>query len=126
MNTARKYDLVIWDWNGTLLDDTEMCYQIANEMRQERGMQLMRGVEEYRTYFTFPVIDYYRRMGYTFETSRLRNFRGSLSRCMRSGSPSARCNLRRGYAFRGAQDRRAAGAALRYGTGKYGRAGCAL
>ncbi|MEA4915542.1 MAG: HAD hydrolase-like protein [Christensenella sp.] len=73
MNTARKYDLVIWDWNGTLLDDTEMCYQIANEMRQERGMYLMRGVEEYRTYFTFPVIDYYRRMGYTFETEPFEN-----------------------------------------------------
>lgn len=73
MNTARNYDLVIWDWNGTLLDDTEMCYQIANEMRQERGMDLMRGVEEYRTYFTFPVIDYYRRMGYTFETEPFEN-----------------------------------------------------
>lgn len=73
MNTARNYDLVIWDWNGTLLDDTEMCYQIANEMRQERGMNLMRGVEEYRTYFTFPVIDYYRRMGYTFETEPFEN-----------------------------------------------------
>ena len=73
MNTARNYDLVIWDWNGTLLDDTEMCYQIANEMRQERGMDLMRGVEEYRTYFTFPVIDYYRRMGYTFETEQFEN-----------------------------------------------------
>ena len=44
MKTTRRYDLVIWDWNGTLLDDTEMCYQIANEMRQERGMALMCGV----------------------------------------------------------------------------------
>ena len=64
---------MIWDWNGTLLDDTVMCYQIANEMRQERGMALMCGVEEYRTYFTFPVIDYYRRMGYTFETEPFEN-----------------------------------------------------
>ena len=68
MASPRKIDLVIWDWNGTLLDDTELCYQIANDMRQERGMRLMRDVEEYRTYFTFPVIDYYRRMGYSFET----------------------------------------------------------
>ena len=37
MASARTYDLVIWDWNGTLLDDTELCYQIANEMRLERG-----------------------------------------------------------------------------------------
>jgi len=70
---TRNFDLVIWDWNGTLLDDTEMCYSIANEMRQERGMALMQGVEEYRSYFTFPVIDYYRRMGYSFETEPFEN-----------------------------------------------------
>ena len=73
MASPRKFDLVIWDWNGTLLDDTELCYQIANDMRQERGMRLMRDVEEYRTYFTFPVIDYYRRMGYSFETEPFEN-----------------------------------------------------
>ncbi len=73
MASPRNYDLVIWDWNGTLLDDTQMCYQIANEMREERGMPLMRGVEEYRQYFTFPVIEYYRRMGYTFETEPFEN-----------------------------------------------------
>ena len=73
MASPRKFDLVIWDWNGTLLDDTELCYRIANDMRQERGMRLMRDVEEYRTYFTFPVIDYYRRMGYSFETEPFEN-----------------------------------------------------
>jgi len=73
MNFTRNFDLVIWDWNGTLLDDTHMCYTIANEMRQERGMSLMEGVEEYRRYFTFPVVDYYRRMGYSFETEPFEN-----------------------------------------------------
>ncbi len=68
MASARTYDLVIWDWNGTLLDDTELCYRIANEMRLERGMAHMRSIEEYRSHFTFPVVEYYRRMGYTFET----------------------------------------------------------
>ena len=63
-----KYDLVIWDWNGTLLDDTETCYSIANFMRQERGMELMPSIDTYRTMFRFPVIEYYRSMGYTFET----------------------------------------------------------
>ena len=58
---------VIWDWNGTLLDDTRLCYEIANRMRAERGMPLMRSEDEYRAAFGFPVIDYYRRMGYTFE-----------------------------------------------------------
>jgi len=67
MTASRNYDLVIWDWNGTLLDDTELCYRIANEMRFERGMEYMRDIEEYRSHFTFPVIEYYKRMGYSFE-----------------------------------------------------------
>ncbi len=67
MASPSNYDLVIWDWNGTLLNDTELCYRIANEMRVERGMAPMRGVEDYRACFTFPVIEYYKRMGYTFE-----------------------------------------------------------
>lgn len=68
MVKPRKFDLVIWDWNGTLLDDTGMCYQIANEMRLERGMKPMPGIDAYRSVFRFPVIEYYRDMGYTFET----------------------------------------------------------
>lgn len=73
MKQIRNYDLVIWDWNGTLLDDTKMCYLIANEMRVERGMEPLPRLEDYRAIFTFPVIDYYRRMGYTFETEPFEN-----------------------------------------------------
>lgn len=68
MASPRNYDIVIWDWNGTLLDDTELCYRIANEMRVERGMDPLPHVDDYRAIFTFPVIEYYKRMGYTFET----------------------------------------------------------
>jgi phosphoglycolate phosphatase len=68
MVRPRNFDLVIWDWNGTLLDDTATCYQIANEMRRERGMELMPGVNAYRSAFRFPVIEYYKDTGYTFET----------------------------------------------------------
>ncbi len=68
MTQHRKYDLVIWDWNGTLLDDTYLCYDIANEMLVEHGFAALPDVEDYRKIFMFPVIDYYRRMGYTFET----------------------------------------------------------
>lgn len=63
-----KTKLLIWDWNGTLLDDTEMCYTIANSMRVARGMEPLAGVDAYRAVFRFPIIEYYRAMGYTFET----------------------------------------------------------
>lgn len=68
MPQTRNYDLVIWDWNGTLLDDTETCFAIANEMRLSRGMEPMASLESYRAVFRFPIIEYYRKMGYTFET----------------------------------------------------------
>lgn len=64
----RPAELVVWDWNGTLVDDTRLCYEIANDMRQSRGLGLLDGVEHYKESFGFPVVDYYRRMGYTFES----------------------------------------------------------
>jgi len=59
---------VIWDWNGTLLDDTTACYEIAEAMRAVRGMPPLGSVDVYRGLFHFPVIEYYYDMGYTFET----------------------------------------------------------
>ena len=63
-----KTKLLIWDWNGTLLDDTAYCFDITNAMRRERGMAPLQDLDTYRGLFSFPVIDYYRDMGYTFET----------------------------------------------------------
>ena len=60
--------LVIWDWNGTLLDDTRLCCEIAETMLAGRRLPPLGGVERYRAEFRFPVIDYYRSMGYAFET----------------------------------------------------------
>ena len=59
---------ILWDWNGTLLDDVNACYSIAQQMRAARGMVPLGGIDRYREIFHFPVIDYYRDMGYTFET----------------------------------------------------------
>lgn len=62
-----KTSLLIWDWNGTLLDDVEACLNVANRMLKKRGMKPIPGLEAYRSIFRFPVIGYYRDMGYTFE-----------------------------------------------------------
>lgn len=57
---------VLWDWNGTLLDDLEVCVRILNVLCERRGMRCIE-VEEYLEKFTFPVIDYYRAVGFDFE-----------------------------------------------------------
>ena len=33
-----KPTLIIWDWNGTILDDAGVCRRIADIMLSERGI----------------------------------------------------------------------------------------
>ena len=63
-----KTKLIIWDWNGTLIDDNGLCYEIANRMLKERNLPPVPSREDYRRIFRFPVKEYYYDMGYTFET----------------------------------------------------------
>ncbi len=53
---------VIWDWNGTLLDDTEICVETLNTVLTARNV-LPVSCEQYRDIFCFPVRDYYRKIG---------------------------------------------------------------
>lgn len=50
---------VIWDWNGTLLDDAEVCRAVMNRMLVRRGLPPIGNMARYREIFTFPVRDYY-------------------------------------------------------------------
>lgn len=56
---------IIWDWNGTLLDDTEICRSIVNKLLEERGEEKL-SIERYKDIFTFPVKDYYEEAGFDF------------------------------------------------------------
>jgi phosphoglycolate phosphatase len=56
---------VIWDWNGTLLDDAAACVSSLNAMLRRRGMPEVT-TEDYREIFGFPVQDYYRAIGFEF------------------------------------------------------------
>ncbi len=58
---------ILWDFNGTIIDDVQLCVDIENKMAKERGMIKVLSVEEYKDLFCFPVIDYYYKVGYTFQ-----------------------------------------------------------
>ncbi len=62
-----KYDTVIWDFNGTLVDDAALGIRSVNRMLAARGLAEISGVEEYRERFSFPVEEYYRGLGFDFE-----------------------------------------------------------
>jgi len=58
-------DHVIWDWNGTLLDDLDLCLATINGMLNDRGLNTV-SRNTYLDIFSFPVIDYYRKLGFDF------------------------------------------------------------
>jgi phosphoglycolate phosphatase len=53
---------VIWDWNGTLLDDVELALSVVNEILVENGAPTLTP-DRYREIFDFPVRSYYERAG---------------------------------------------------------------
>jgi phosphoglycolate phosphatase len=59
---VRTYHHILWDWNGTLFDDTWLCVSVMNTLLVRRNLPLLT-VDTYRTVFTFPVRTYYQAIG---------------------------------------------------------------
>lgn len=57
---------VIWDWNGTLLNDVQACVDSINRMLSKRNLPNIT-IKEYRDIFDFPVKSYYSRLGFDLE-----------------------------------------------------------
>jgi len=70
MNLAGEYlrqaRCILWDWNGTLLDDVSICINLINGMLTRRGHPAI-SRERYREIFTFPVKEYYKKAGFDLE-----------------------------------------------------------
>ena len=60
----RRYDLVIWDWNGTLLDDVAANMEAIDTLLAVRGLPLLKSKESYLDRFRFPIVDYYGELGF--------------------------------------------------------------
>lgn len=65
------YNTVYWDWNGTLINDVDICVDITNSFLEKKGVATI-SKDFYLKSFTIPVIDYYKKLniekhGITFE-----------------------------------------------------------
>ncbi len=60
-----NYRHIIWDWNGTLIDDVWLVVEIMNKMLKKRNLP---GIDskKYKEIFDFPVTKYYLKLGYDF------------------------------------------------------------
>ena len=66
MESSKKHDCVIWDFNGTLIDDLDLVVRTVNTQLAKRDLPSLTAAA-YRDVFGFPVEDYYRCIGVTFE-----------------------------------------------------------
>ena len=58
---------ILWDWNGTLLDDLAYGISVRNRTFPAFGLPCIQSLEEYYAQFTFPIRLYYERAGVTDE-----------------------------------------------------------
>lgn len=54
---------MIWDWNGTLLSDVEHAVRTVNKLLTDEKLPTL-DTQEYKRVFGFPVIEYYRHLGF--------------------------------------------------------------
>lgn len=88
-----KYKHIIWDWNGTLLDDAWLCVEILNRMLERRGLKKTT-LPEYQMYFDFPVINYYLKLGFDFNKESFKNVAEEY--IIAYESQRCKCSLRKG------------------------------
>lgn len=58
---------IIWDWNGTLLNDINLCVHTMNKLLSKRELTLL-SEASYKEVFSFPVKEYYQKIGFNFLT----------------------------------------------------------
>ncbi len=57
---------IIWDWNGTLLNDAQYSVNQINKLLDKYDLSNIT-LDKYRKIFTFPIIQYYKNLGFDFE-----------------------------------------------------------
>ncbi len=86
---------VVWDWNGTLLDDVACCLTVANSLLKEFGLPQLDGLAAYHAAFRFPIVEYYADLG--FDTGPDGNFDVAAHRYLELYGPaSTACGLHEG------------------------------
>ena len=72
-----KPSLVLWDWNGTLLDDVALCVDALNRLLRIYHYPQQYSLAQYREIFGFPIEDYYIRAGFDFSKNSYKECRGA-------------------------------------------------
>lgn len=61
-----SFSTVLWDWNGTLLNDVKLCSELINHQLTRHGYPPVGDLDAYREVFCFPIETYYQNAGFDF------------------------------------------------------------
>jgi len=56
---------IIWDWNGTLVNDGWLFVELINRVLKKRGLKQLT-IQDYQKSFCFPLEKYYQKIGFDF------------------------------------------------------------
>ena len=62
----QNYENILWDWNGTLLNDVEIAFNIMKKQMKQYGLEPLEQ-SELRKHFCFPIRQYYLNVGFDLE-----------------------------------------------------------
>jgi phosphoglycolate phosphatase len=61
-----KYQYIVFDFNGTLINDVDLCLDLLNEMLRMKNLPEV-SEDKYKHIFTFPIKTYYQNAGFDFK-----------------------------------------------------------
>ena len=70
---------IIWDWNGTIIDDAQLCVSIVNQILSANQLSKV-DLNFYRDHFCFPVTTYYKKLGLPVDEASSRSISESFIR----------------------------------------------
>lgn len=83
------WESVIWDFNGTLIDDCALAVDAINLQLVRRRLPTL-SIDEYRRVFGFPLADYHRRIGFDLSAETLSGLAEEFHDAYAAGLPSRR------------------------------------
>lgn len=64
----QRIKTIVWDWNGTLLNDVDININIVNKMLKASNIRTI-SKEYYRSIFSFPITEFYISLGFKVNES---------------------------------------------------------
>lgn len=89
----KRWDALVWDFNGTLVDDVDLALATINRMLSRRGLPAVTR-DAYRSIFGFPLSGYYARLGMDLSRETMQGLADEFHEAYLPGLPA--CDLQEG------------------------------